>query len=257
MVIVKFIGGTKKMFERDHLNIDEYGITIQDLLETLNKIKLDSTPSMDATNYLIAVNGIDSSAIDGIDTKLEKNDIVSIIPIIHGGASKKLQFKLYGRMIQLVEIQGNKKFTIDFFDDLRKRYPKLKLQAISSNYVQSISHLKKILYLSLIHERRGTLLAKRLETDILLRFAITTQISQAIKTAGIQPNKNFLIIGIGPKRSLNSLYDELEPNLIVPFTKDKTRILKKIFGISKGHMNTVDTATPLEDILVEKATVLF
>ena len=257
MVTVKLVGGTKKIFERDHLDIDESEITIQDLLVTLNKIKLNSTPSIDTTNYLIAVNGTDSSAIDGIDTKLEKNDIVSIIPIIHGGASKKLQFKLYGRLIQLVEVRGNKKFTIHFFDDLRKRYPKLKLQAISSNYVQSMSHLKKILHLSLIHERRGTLLAQKLETDILLRFAITTQISNAITTAGIQQNKNFLIIGIGSKQSLNSLYDELEPNLLVPFTKDKTRILKKTFGISKRHIDTVDTDTPLEDILVEKATVLF
>ncbi len=257
MVTIKFIGGAKKSFDQTQLSIDEFVVDIRDLLTTLNKLKLDDTPYIDTTNYLIAVNGIDSSAISGIDTQLKQDDIISIIPIIHGGDSKKLQFKLLGRTIQLVEVRGDRKFTVDFFDDLRRRYPKLRLQAISSTYILNLSHLRKILNLSFIHERRDTLLAKRLETDVLLRFAITTQISEAIKTVGIKPNKDFFIIGIGPKSLLDSLYVELLPNLTTPLTKDNTSTLKKNFGISKRYIDTIDTDTPLEDILAEKAAVLF
>ena len=55
-------------------------------------------------------------------------------------------------------------------------------------------HVKKILSVSLYARKNNSLLSKKIETDILLRFAITTQISSAIEIAGQKPNKDFLII---------------------------------------------------------------
>jgi ThiS family. len=41
---------------------------------------------------LIAINGSDSSAMNGKDTIVRNGDIVSIIPVIHGGLIKKVNF---------------------------------------------------------------------------------------------------------------------------------------------------------------------
>ncbi len=102
------------------------------------------------------------------------------------------------------------------------------------------------------------MIAKKIETDILMRFACTTQISEAIKRVGIKPKKNFILIAMGPIRYLNNLYDELNPVLnSKPFSKNNEAFLKKEFHISKKQINCIQSKTPLEDILAEKAAILF
>jgi len=41
------------------------------------------------------------------------------------------------------------------------------------------------------------------------------------------------------------------------FLKNNESFLKKYFKITKIHLDTVYSKTPLEDILVEKASILF
>ena len=94
MITVKFVGGAKKSFLSEQLIINESDITIQKLLDLLLEQKPDNTPDLDTQNILIAINGTDSSAMDGKSTKIKNNDLVSIIPVIHGGSSKKLSFEI-------------------------------------------------------------------------------------------------------------------------------------------------------------------
>ncbi|MEZ7988887.1 MAG: thiamine biosynthesis protein ThiS, partial [Nitrosopumilus sp.] len=68
MIIVKFLGGAKKSFNSEKLEISESDISIQDLLELLLKRKPDDTSNFDVENILIAVNGSDSSAMEGKST---------------------------------------------------------------------------------------------------------------------------------------------------------------------------------------------
>ncbi len=135
MITVKFIGGAKKSFLSEELIINESDITIQKLLDLLLEQKPDNTPYLDIQNILIAINGTDSSAMDGKSTKLKNNDLVSIIPVIHGGSSKKLSFEILKKQIQIVEIKGEKTIDVKFLVDLRKRFPKIHLQAVSSNFI--------------------------------------------------------------------------------------------------------------------------
>ena len=100
------------------------------------------------------------------------------------------------------------------------------------------------------------LLSNKIETDILMRFAVTLQISTAISSVGIQPSTNFILIAIGNKKSFASIYSELSPLCINLFLKNNDLFLKKHFNISKKHIDTVYSKTPLEDILVEKASIL-
>ena len=95
MITVKFLGGAKKSFSIDQLEINKSDISINELLEILLSIKPKNTLNLDIDNILIAINGIDSSAIEGKMTIVKNGDIVSIIPVIHGGASKRLIFSIF------------------------------------------------------------------------------------------------------------------------------------------------------------------
>lgn len=257
MFTVKFVGGAKKSFPDEQLKIDKSDISIQELITILTELKSKDTPELDTDNVLIAINGADSSAMDGKSTIIKDNDLVSIIPIIHGGASKKLTFEFSKKQIQVIEIKGQESINVKFIDDLRIKYPKILIQAVSSNFILNKYHLKKIVSLSIESQKNNVLLSNKLETDILMRFALTTQISDAIKNVGIKSKTNFILIAIGNKKILDLLYAELKPLSVNLFIKNNEQYLKKHFKITKKHFDSIYSKNPLADILVEKAAVLF
>lgn len=258
MINVRLVGGAKKSFAADHIEIDKSDIAVNDLFTVLQDMRLVNSPELDPKNTLVAINGVDTSAIDGAASMVRDGDVVSIIPVIHGGATKKrFVFDIGQRRVQLFGLRADKSMGPEFLVDLRRRHPKLLLQAVSNKFVLGPSHTKKVVELSLESKKRGILLANRLEADILMRFAITRQISAAIKSAGMHPNKGgFLLIGIGPRRSLDSLYSDLSSILEDPFVVDNTKFLKRRFHITQNQLNATHSSVPLEDILVEKAAVL-
>ncbi|KEQ56778.1 sulfur carrier protein ThiS [Marine Group I thaumarchaeote SCGC AAA799-E16] len=256
MITVKLVGGAKKSFSTNKLEIEKSDITIAELIDLLLQLKPDDSPKLDTENVLVAVNGVDSSVMDGKSTVIKNNDVVSIIPVIHGGASKKMLYKVSSKQIQIVQIKGQKSIDVKFLDELRKKYPKTILQAVSSEFVLNGSHLKKILSLSLESQKNDVLLSNKLETDILMRFALTKQISAAIESVGIKPKTDFILVAIGNKTNLDSLYKELSSQCVSLFSKNNESFLKKSFKISKKQLDSVYSKTPLEDILVEKAAVL-
>ena len=256
MITVKLVGGAKKSFLTEQLHIDKSDITIQKLLDLLLELKPANTPDLDTENILIAINGTDSSAMEGKSTMIKNNDLVSIIPVIHGGSSKKLTYQILNKQIQITEIMGQKTIDVKFLENLRKRYPKIQLQAVSSNFILNNYHLKKVLSISLESKKNNILLSKKLEIDILMRFALTKQISVAIINAGIKPKTNFILIAIGNKKMLNSIYNELLPLSVNLFLKNNDLFLKKYFKITKKQLNSVYSKNPLEDILIEKAAIL-
>ena len=256
MFTVKFVGGAKKSFPTEQLKIEQSNLTIQELINLLLKLKPTDTPKLDTDNVLIAINGADSSAMDGKSTIIKENDLVSVIPVIHGGASKKIIFEFSKKTIQAIEIKGQKLIDVKFIDKLRKKYPDIIIQAVSSNYILNNYHLKKIISLSVESEKNNILLSNKLETDILMRFALTTQISDAIKNVGIKSNTNFTIIAIGNKNTLNLLNLELKSISIPMFSKNNESFLKKQFKINAKCRDSIISKNPLADILVEKAAVL-
>ena len=256
MITIKLIGGAKKSFNSDQLQIDKFDISVNELLQLLLKTKPENTSEFDVENILIAINGSDSSAMNGKNTIVHDGDIVSIIPVIHGGSPKKLFFDIDKKQIQILEIHGQKTIDVKFIDDLRIKYPKIKFQAVSSKFILNLSHLKKILSISINADKNNILLSNKIETDILMRFALSLQISNAISSAGLKPSTNFILIAIGNKNYFNSLYSELSDSCVNLFSKNNDLFLKKHFNISKKYVDTVYSKTPLEDILVEKASIL-
>lgn len=256
MVIVKLVGGAKKSFNKDQLELDADNITLEKLLELVQSLKPENSPSLDIDNILVAINGADSSAREGKQTVIKNDDLISIIPVIHGGTQKKIVIKSGQRLVHVVELRGDKKIDVSFLENLRKDFPKLKLQAISSKFILNPYHLKKIISISMNSDKKNILLSKKLETDILLRFAATTQISDAISSAGIKPGNNFILIAVGNKTALDKLHRQLAPMVVDIFQKNNSSFLKKQFKITKKQIDSVYSKNPLEDLLIERAAIL-
>ena len=256
MITGNFTGGAKKWFNLTQMTIERDDLSIQQLLNYLIEIKPKDTVNFDSKNLLIAVNGIDSSALHGFDTKLEPNDSVNIIPVIHGGSNSRIKFKIFNQNIELFKCKKTKIVDNSFLDSLRIEFPDLVIQGISSDFILSKDHVKKILLVSILAKKHNILLSKKLEVDILLRFAGTTQISDAIKNLGITTCQNFLLISIGNNKSLNKLQKRLLPNLINSRTYTNPKTIEDYFKISKKNIDVINSKTPLEDLLIEKASIL-
>ena len=253
---MKLLGGTKKSFSTDQMVLEKKADTINDLIRYLIEIKPKDTLEFDTKNLLIAINGVDSSALKGYDTKLNDNDEISIIPVIHGG-SNRIQFSVERSNVEIFDIIFDRKLHRDFLDDLRISHKQLTIQAINPKFLLNVEHAKKILAISYHAKKTNTMLSKKIETDILLRFAATTQISEAIKTAGRKMNKDFLIVAIGKKSTLSRVYSELKPFLNPkPLSRNNQSFLKRQFNVSKNQLSVVQSKDSLEDVIVEKAAVL-
>jgi len=250
------LGGAKKSFSTDKIVLEKSVETINELITHLIEVKPKNTLEFDTKNLLIAVNGVDSSALKGYDTKLSDNDEISIIPIIHGG-SRRIQFSIGQSNAEIFDIIFDKKLHRDFLDELRIGHKQITIQAINPKFLLNAQHAKKILAISLQAKKSKIMLSKKIETDILLRFAATTQISEAIKIAGRKMNMDFLIIAIGKKSSLNRLHSELKPFLNPkPLSRNNQQFLKKQFNVSKNQLSVVQSKDSLTDVIVEKAAVL-
>ena len=143
---MKLLGGAKKSFSTDTMLFEKNILTLSELVNHLTKIKPKDTLEFDIENLLIAVNGIDSSALDGLDTKLEDNDVVSIIPVIHGGTASRIQFSIMNSNVEIFDMTITMELDIEFLNKLREKYPYLTIQAINSRFILDVSHIKKYLH---------------------------------------------------------------------------------------------------------------
>jgi tRNA threonylcarbamoyladenosine modification (KEOPS) complex Cgi121 subunit/molybdopterin converting factor small subunit len=258
MITVKLLGGAKKSFLTDKLEISIDMPTISSLLDYLEKNTPNNIPHLDPDNILVAVNGVDSSALQGKETMLKTGDVISIIPLVHGGKSKRIQFGVMKNIVELVRLKKTVEDPIGFIESLREKYPRLVIQGITASHILNAEHVKKTIVISLSAQKSNTLLSNKIETDILMRFACTRQISDAISKVGIKKNTDSILIIIGKKPNIEKLYNHikelLEDNV---FSKDNSKFIQKEFGITKKQLDCVISKTPLEDLLAEKSAILF
>lgn len=258
MFTVKLLGGAKKSLGKDIMEIDKDELSIFELLDILQQNTHNNQQHLDTKNLLVAINGIDSSALDGYSSIIKKNDIVTIIPIIHGGSNYIVHFSVLNTYVGIIEIKNLKIEPVEFLINLRDDFQHLVIQGIKSNYILNFEHAKKIIMVCLEAKKNNSMLSNKLETDILMRFAGTKQIDKAILKTGINKTKSFVIIAIGKKVTLHKLFRELKLFLkIHPLTKGNSLYLKKEFLITNRQLRSVLSRTPLEDLLAEKAALLF
>lgn len=258
MITVKFFGGAKKSFLHDKLEIEIDSITISDLLDHLQNITPQNLTQLDVTNILVAVNGADSSAIQGKNTILKDGDVVSIIPVVHGGSAQRTQFVVMNDYVELIRLKRTVSDPIKFVESLRQNYPDLIIQGIQARYILNSIHAKKIVTISIYAKKSNNLLSNRIETDILLRFACTRQIGAAIARVGMNGINDSMVIIIGKKSSIDRLFNETKHNLQKnAFSQNYTAFIKREFAITKKTLDCIVSDTPLEDLLVERSATLF
>ncbi len=81
---VILIGHLRKLFGKEEIILRKF-VDASELLEYLNKIKSDDRVTVDRENTLFFVEDVELSALEGLETKLQDNTVITLVPITHGG----------------------------------------------------------------------------------------------------------------------------------------------------------------------------
>ncbi|WEU40940.1 MAG: MoaD family protein [Candidatus Odinarchaeum yellowstonii] len=89
---VKFLSTFKEVAGTDEMKLPvSEGFRVEGLLDLLEskgvrvKHHIQSGGSVYSTSLLIFVNGFEISVLNGLATELKNGDIVTFIPVVHGG----------------------------------------------------------------------------------------------------------------------------------------------------------------------------
>jgi len=88
------------------------------------------------------------------------------------------------------------------------KYPNSIVQTLSVEAATNRFYIEMIAAQTLSANETPSLLARKPEVDLLLRFAGTTQISRAIRQMGARKGKEFILVIAGPSRELANLSGE-------------------------------------------------
>jgi molybdopterin converting factor small subunit len=83
--VIRLLGGYKKALGCSSLEFKKHSASINDIVSFLGRSISGYDIDFKRDNFLIVVNGIDSSLLDINESLVKDGDIVTIIPIIHGG----------------------------------------------------------------------------------------------------------------------------------------------------------------------------
>ena len=84
MITVKLLGGARKIVGKDQVSLEMQSIKVSEILETLRSMSSNSD-IFNSSNMLIAVNGTELSILGGLNAQVKDGDVVSIVPVVHGG----------------------------------------------------------------------------------------------------------------------------------------------------------------------------
>lgn len=84
LITINLLGGAKKIIGAPSIVIYRPTASISEILAFLQENALEPK-ILDSNNLLIAVNGIESSALSGNDTVAKTGDIITIVSVVHGG----------------------------------------------------------------------------------------------------------------------------------------------------------------------------
>jgi molybdopterin converting factor small subunit len=85
MITVRLLGGAKKALGKSSTVILQPRLSISQVISLLRNEVTDAS-LLNRINLLVAVNGVESSSLDGDDTIVRSGDVVTIVSVVHGGA---------------------------------------------------------------------------------------------------------------------------------------------------------------------------
>lgn len=244
------LGGARKSFPTGVIHLDCDGYTLSAVISKLHECKPPHTPPLDTRNVLLAVNGADSSSLRGPDTILNDGDVVSVIPVIHGG-SGAIHWTMGDFEAAAICVRSDMASP----DILRPQFPGMHIQSVDRGFVLDSEHLRRILEISVAAHDTNTMLTDHIETDILLRLALTTQISVAISQAGVASGPA-IVVALGDDTTVQRLVKHLG-DMALPFPDghDK-RVHDSLMSRAKIPPGLADDAHALGALLAEHASLL-
>ena len=84
MINVKLLGGAKRVIGKDRLEIQKQNAKLHEIVAMLHSMSSNSN-IFSANNLLIVINGVESSMLGGLDATVKDGDVISIVPVVHGG----------------------------------------------------------------------------------------------------------------------------------------------------------------------------
>jgi tRNA threonylcarbamoyladenosine modification (KEOPS) complex Cgi121 subunit/molybdopterin converting factor small subunit len=212
MITIRLLGGARKAVGEPAVNLDRQSASVAEILQFLTSISADPGRLL-PNNLIVAVNGVDSAALQGQQTLARRGDTITIITVVHGGAD-------YVFDSNHVSIIGVSKVAWDagkLVDRLRAEHQGVSIQAVNADAIYGIDHLLGILRMTLEAKKRKIMIANRSETELLLRLACTGQISDAIMKAGLKKNSAGCFVAISQnseelRRFSDTIKGEFEVN---------------------------------------------
>lgn len=84
MIKLELLGGVKKAVGKPSVILEQASLSISEILMLLQR-NVKEPGVLTPNNILVAVNGIESSSLNGTDTVVESGDTVTIVTVAHGG----------------------------------------------------------------------------------------------------------------------------------------------------------------------------
>jgi sulfur-carrier protein len=84
MITINILGGAKKIVGTSSLEFNRSNASISEILAFLQENAAEPK-ILSVNNILIAVNGVESSALSGNETVAKTGDVITIVSVVHGG----------------------------------------------------------------------------------------------------------------------------------------------------------------------------
>jgi sulfur-carrier protein len=84
MITVRLLGGAKKAVGKSSTVIPQPHLSVSQVLNLLRN-DAEDPDLLSPTNLLVAINGIESSSLQGNDTIVQSGDVLTVVSVVHGG----------------------------------------------------------------------------------------------------------------------------------------------------------------------------
>ena len=84
MITINILGGARKIVGTSSLEFNRSNASISEILAFLQE-NAPEPKILSVNNILIAVNGVESSALSGNETVAKTGDVITIVSVVHGG----------------------------------------------------------------------------------------------------------------------------------------------------------------------------
>ncbi len=84
MITVDLVGGIRKTAGFSTVNINVTNSDINEILSLLGR-EYDLENKIKKNEIMIAINGVESTVLGGMEAKISSGDTVTILSVVHGG----------------------------------------------------------------------------------------------------------------------------------------------------------------------------